>query len=274
MSIEHFSLAIDRRRFDFDLELDPAFISDRWVLQSMFQYGCYEPDVTIAMLRVLREGDTVIDVGANIGYFTLLAQKMVGASGRVFAFEPGSNNLPHLINNISLNGENTITVLTQPLSDRAEQVAFYLNADNSGGNALWNPALWPDNTKSRELQQQEIMSAQRLDFYQIKNPRLIKIDTEGAETKILTGAEQTIREYKPPFILAEINVFGLQQLGSSSQQLRELMRDFGYETFLLFMGGELPKLLPRTYDPELPGMANVLFSTIDDVGAAWHGGKV
>ena len=101
--------------------------------------------------------------------------------------------------------------------------------------------------------------------------KLIKIDTEGAEQRILEGAH-LLMLMEPPFIIAELAPFGLKALGCSPQALREMMQDHGYETFLIHGNGDLPSLVPRTTEIEyMLGMAvmNIMFSTLENVSKYW-----
>lgn len=269
MTVETLQFESRGQRYDFRMDLDMGFMSDRWIFRQFCEKGGYEPEVSRALARIVRSGDTVIDIGANVGYFTLLMSRIVGNTGHVYAFEPGGNNVPKLQANLALNKTVNVRVFETALSDKEEVAPFWLSADNSGGNALWDPGHWFQNEKSRARPEKTMVQTERLDHQLIENPRVIKIDTEGAETRILRGAVRLLKEYKTPFILAEINLFGLQELGSSAPELRRLMADMGYDTFLLYPNGELPKMIPRNLDPEFPGTVNVLFSTPASVGRAW-----
>lgn len=229
----------------------------------------YEPEVTAVMRRVLRSGDTFIDVGANVGKHTLEAAKLVGASGKVIAFEPGTNVLPELRDRTRHLQQ--VRVVAHPAWHTAGEVTFYLNADSPDGNAMWDPADWPGphNPKSKELKQPVTMLATTLDRECDCLPRLIKIDTEGAEQRVLEGASRLLSEAKPPFIIAEFHEFGLQKLGCSQETLRQYMEGHGYSTFLLFPDGPLPQLVPPKTALKTGLIFNLLFSTLDAVGEAW-----
>jgi predicted methyltransferase len=88
------------KRFAFEMEFDPAFNADARLLDFLQKGKLYEPEVTAVFGRVLRPGDVVIDVGANVGWFTLLAASLVGPGGKVVACEPGPDNLAKLQANI------------------------------------------------------------------------------------------------------------------------------------------------------------------------------
>jgi FkbM family methyltransferase len=263
--------------FEFQLDLDPNDHSTEWIARH-FQVGvCYEQEVAQVMLRVLRPGDVAIDVGANAGFFTVLMSKLVGPEGRVLAFEPGRNTLPALKRSLALNTPFTdnVGVIEKPLWNCVEVRTFYHSADGSGGNALWDPGLWGENSRTRECPDSFEVETTALDkVYGLNQPvRLIKIDTEGAEQNILEGADRLLcSAYAPPFIIVEFNPFGAKQFGHTSRTLRDYMKSYGYDTFLLRRDGDVPCLVPpRSELLHIDDCVvfNGMFSTIEAVGEMW-----
>lgn len=86
---------------------------------------------------------------------------------------------------------------------------------------------------------------------------------------MLAGAADLLRAHRVPHIVAELHDFGLEQMGSSQNALRGFMAGHGHDTFLLYLDGHLPKLIPRGTRIASPWFLNLLFSTPDDVAAAW-----
>jgi len=257
----------------FVLDLDESRTYDRIVADFGRAGKPYEPDVSAVLAAVLREGDTFVDVGAHIGFFTLMAARLVGPAGRVVAFEPDPFNVARLRAHAELNGCGNVTVIEQPASHRAEEVEFFINSDDRGGNALWDPGRFPANVKSQAKAVVQRVRATTLDAERkrlaLDVPKLIKIDTEGAETRVLEGARELLAGAQVPFIIAEHHVFGLEQMGSSPERLRALMEDAGYSAFTLSYSGALPKLVPPATRIESPYFVNLLFSTVDMVGSYW-----
>ncbi len=272
MSRRHYEFPVRSRTVAFDLELDEARPNHRSLLSFLSQKRFYEPDISQFLLKVVEPGDTVIDIGANIGFFAVLAGALVGPQGRVYAFEPGANNLPELHHNLTLNSFSHVEVIDKPVSNCIEAVSFFLNSDNSGGNALWNPADYPGNTKSQEETIAQAMTSTTLDaFSERLSPttlvKLVKIDTEGAEHKVLTGAHRFLRRHAVPFVIAELHEFGLRKMGASAESLRALMRDLGYETFVLLHDGSLPKFVPTGTRIASKYIRNVVFTRPDALAA-------
>lgn len=261
------------KSFELKLDLDPAYPNESTVLSFLQSGRYYEPDVSNAMMRILREGDTAIDVGANIGFFTVLLGKLVGPAGRVLSVEPDNANLERLKANLALNGIDNADLLEQPVTDQPGEVTFFINSDNSGGNALWDPGEFAGNPKSRANPQPRRLAATTLDAeaarLKLATPRLIKIDTEGAEQRVLEGARGLLEGCRVPFVIAELHEFGLQKMGCSGASLRALMEGFGYSTFALYYDGALPKFVPRETALAMRVISSVLFSTPEQVGSCW-----
>jgi FkbM family methyltransferase len=270
----------------FKMLLDPDFVSDQYIIDCCSKQACYEPEVAWVMMRALRHGDKMVDVGACVGFFTLLASQLVGPTGEVVAVEPGNDNFMKLTGNISMNlfppehGAKkpvcNVSLVNQPLFARAEEIKFYQNVDSSGGHALWDPALWEGNTKTQELRKDPskpfitLMDATTLNRISPSPLRLIKIDTEGAEERVLQGGNNVLAVQHPPFIIAEMNQFGLQQMMCSPDSLRAYMRVHGYDTFMLYPDGGYPELVPPRKTIVLEHIWNVLFSSSSDVASIWR----
>ena len=250
------------------------FRSEATILRDLRAGRLYEPDVSQAIARIVGEGDVVVDVGANIGYFSALLGAIVGSSGRVLSFEPGAENLARLRANLAANALANVTIVEAAASDAAGDIAFYVNRDNSAGNALWNPGLFPGNDKSKANASVVRLRATTLDDeiqrLGLPLPKLIKIDTEGAEHKVLQGARRLLQGAAVPYVLAELHAFGLTQMGSSQEALRGFMEGFGYSTFALYFDGSLPKLIPPGVLLTSPFIINLLFSTPSYVAAVWR----
>lgn len=233
------------------------------MLDTLSKGTFYDPDVSTFMMRCLRPGDAFVDVGANQGFFTILGGTLVGPAGAVIAVEPGENNIPDLQRNIENNGFTHCRIVGQPLADTERTVDFYLNADDAGGNALWDVATYPGNVKSAALEQKTVMESTTLSrvLSQFESDvRLVKIDTEGAEEIILRGGIEGLERKSVPFVITELHNFGLAKLGCSQQSLRGLMEWAGYDCFVLGHKGGLPVYIPPRIRITMPGLLNLLFA--------------
>jgi FkbM family methyltransferase len=147
-----------------------------------------------ALKRATREGATVLDIGANVGSYTLLFARWVGATGRVYAFEPAVASRAGLERHLSINGlSDRVTVRAEAISDRSGAASF-LDAGTHGDNRLV-PAATPGTTSVLALGIDEFCEALGL------SPDVIKIDIEGAELPALRGARRTIAARGPKLAL-------------------------------------------------------------------------
>lgn len=196
----------------------------------------YEKPLTLFFTKVLQSGDCFIDVGANVGYFSLVASVLTGKEGLILAFEPERHNFKRLQANIALNEFDNIIPYYMAVGDDDKSVSLFFNSDNDGGHALWDIGGYSFNKKSQETTIKQDIHLTKLDTIvnNISTPpiKAIKIDTEGYEHHVLIGAIETIRKHNIPFIAAELNRLGLKKSGSNEDLFRMYMNQLGYDTYL------------------------------------------
>lgn len=142
---------------------------DRCLSYSLLFKGIYEEVQTKLFTRVVKKGDIVIDIGANIGYYSLLASKLVGEEGKVYAFEPEPKNFGLLKRNIELNGARNIIPVQAIVADRAGRGKLFLCNHNPGGHS----------TVIKSKQFIEVESVRLNDFLFDKRCDVVKMDIEG-----------------------------------------------------------------------------------------------
>jgi FkbM family methyltransferase len=273
LDLFHLNIVLPDRQISMKLDLNESQPSDSTILSFLTLGQLYENDVADIMIRAVRPGDLLIDVGANLGYFTLLMAFLTGPGGHVLSCEPTAGNVARLIRHLDLNELHNAEIIPHPMADAATEIEFWFNSDNAGGHAIWDVGQYPTNIKSRLSPHSVRVHATTIDQEVAerggKAPRLIKIDTEGAEHTILRGATKLLAAHAVPYIVTELHNFGLERCGSSQAGLRDFMREFGYDMFLLYPDGALPKLIPPGTFLSSPVLVNVVFSTPDDVAALW-----
>ncbi len=237
----------------------------------------HEPETTNALLQILQPGDVFIDIGAHIGYFSMLAAQVVGPQGHVVSVEPDDTNYFHLTEHARLNGLQNITTCQHALSNAIAETRFFTNPRSDGAHALWNvTAHEQTQTGNADLEAKaKTVCTETLDHLLEsvslagRTIKMMKIDAEGAETDVIEGARQTIAAHAIPFIVAEISPFALEQMGSTPDALRRRMHDLGYETFVMHPKGLLPKLIPDGVAIASDTIFNVLFARLDRVRDVW-----
>jgi len=176
------------------------------------------------LYSLIREGNTVIDVGANIGEVTFNLAKLVGASGSVHSFEPHPFIFSKLLQNFQLNEFRNIQLNNVGLGSRVEQL--YIGpqvANNRGGTRINHSA------------EGSLVNITSLDNYvsrmHVQKINLIKLDVEGFELKVLRGAENTLRD-KKPILFIEINDSNLRAQGDSAYELFAFLNEVGYNNLV------------------------------------------
>jgi FkbM family methyltransferase len=169
--------------------------NDRYIGQRI-ALDKYEPYETELILRQAKDCNVVIDVGANIGYYTILLAKKIGNNGKVFAFEPDSTNFSILEKNIKANKLKNVVSIKAAVSNKNGAHYLYKSEDNLGDHKL-SP---PQSSFKKEKVLKEKIRTIRLDDYFKKLEQkinLIKIDTQGWEPEVFLGAKKIIGKDKP-----------------------------------------------------------------------------
>lgn len=169
--------------------------------------------------HLLRPGDRFVDVGANIGYYSLLAAALVGPGGAVEAFEPGRPALDRLRENIALNRLFNVRVHALALSDATGTVRFLGGRDTENRIAAAADASAPG---------QNVPAARLDDLLAGHTCALGKIDVEGAELRVLQGAEAMLSRANPPVWILEVTR-RLRDFGTSEQQLASWLAARGWD---------------------------------------------
>jgi FkbM family methyltransferase len=194
----------------FQMGLDPLEYPDGAMV-----YGTFEVATVRLLQHLLRAGDVVADVGANIGYHTLIMARLVGPSGKVYAFEPNPLSRTRLEANLSANNFSNVQVFGMALSDREGEASIF-EAPASHGEASLRP-------RGEDWQSTACRTA-RLDvaLAEVECLNLIKIDVEGAETLVLRGAMETLHRLRPHIIL-EKNYEALATFGSDFAEIERIL---------------------------------------------------
>jgi FkbM family methyltransferase len=159
--------------------------------------GTYEIPIQKIFAQYLKGGDTFYDIGANVGFFSIIAAKLVGNTGKVYAFEPGSGNAHSVRHNAQLNNFSQIEVIAKAVSHTSGSGQLLL-AKYSGGHTLAIADAPPDlaGEVTVDLVSIDDLIAQN----KIKPPNFVKVDVEGAELDVLKGMTETIKTYQPTVI--------------------------------------------------------------------------
>ena len=186
--------------------------------------GTYEVPIQKIFAQHLKTGDVFYDIGANVGFFSIIAAKLVGG-GKVYAFEPGSENAKSIRHNAELNDFKQIEVIEKAVSNTSGTGEFLL-AKYSGGHALATADAPPDLAGKVTV---DLVSIDDLiASEQIEPPNFVKIDVEGAELDVLKGMTQTIKTYQPT-VIYEVDDGDRAAYERKYQELADFFESFSYQ---------------------------------------------
>ncbi len=195
------------------------------VQRRIYFFGDYDERHEAGMVRrLLTAGESFWDVGANIGYFSLLAASALHNQGQVVAFEPGGHAWARLRTNIALNPYTIITPQNLAVSDREGEALLYLAGPTADGGATLYGSRGPD-TVTEAVRTVCLDEFARLSG--LKIPDFLKIDVEGAEWAVLQGARRLIQSARP-FILLEMKESTLAAAGTGRGEIQGFLWECGY----------------------------------------------
>lgn len=191
--------------------------------------------------NTLQPGDIFLDVGANIGLFTVVAARRVGLGGHVFAFEPSPREAHFLQRNIGLNRLSNVTIVQCAVAEREGTTQFAIAGDGGLNSIMKN------EHPAQQIQSWSSVDVTTLDAYisdnAIQHIALAKIDVEGGERNVLFGAKGLLSRQDPPLILCEFCDLTASGYQSSGRELYDTFTAIGYKLFSLSDSAP-PKLVP------------------------------
>jgi FkbM family methyltransferase len=182
----------------------------------------YEPDVTNLFRRLVDSGMTIVDVGANVGYYSLLAADLVGPAGRIYAFEPDSRSYEYLLHNLKTNHANNVFAVKMAITDRAGTENF-LQGDVEQSYVTDVPGKATVDVEATTLDA----------FFASEGwppVDLIKMDIEGSEHAALQGMRETVLKNPDLHLIMEFNLVAIRRARTSVDALSQTLRDLGFDT--------------------------------------------
>jgi FkbM family methyltransferase len=195
--------------------------------------GTYEPLVVATLNHRLREGMVVLDVGAHLGYHTMLAARLVGPTGKVWAFEPDPGNRQFLCRNIDANHlGDRVTVVPTAVGASSGSVTLHRAGNDSGSSSIVGAAI--DAAVAADDVRVELTT---LDIWAAQNSwpavNLIKMDIEGAEPDALTGMTELAQRNPALVLIVECQKDALERSGASATRLFDRLRELGFGSILV-----------------------------------------
>ncbi|MFT4661270.1 MAG: FkbM family methyltransferase [Patiriisocius sp.] len=227
-------LRIERKIVKFDdgrqYSVDP--ISDLGI--KLVEDGFYEPEMTHTLNSLLEEGDTFVDLGSNEGYFSILASKLCGQKGGIFAIEPQCRLWNVILNNVSLNKCTNVQIVPFGVGSSSSELTMNLYPTlNSGASSFAENFSFKISFEKirRKIYGQQAVRIIKLDDLEETFPnaiKLIKIDIEGFEFEALKGASKLLQKKVFKHLLIETHAHALESMNQSIEEMNSFLLNHGY----------------------------------------------
>lgn len=205
-------------RFDFSDEL-----------QRQMYFGLYDQAETVLIVSVLALGDVVFDIGANVGYYSMLASQLVGPSGQGHAFEPIRDTAKRLRSAVPCNDIKNIVVNQVAVGTCEGTLDLYVGCQNMG-NSRWASVV-PSDRRPNVVTVRQRRADEYVAAHGIKTVRLVKLDIEGFEPEAISGMHSLLDRTDAPDILCELNPWLLERRGFDSRAITLPLAAHGYRLF-------------------------------------------
>ena len=214
-------------------------LRDEWVSSTLYAEGSWEPDETLFIQKTLRQGMVFVDVGAHIGYYTLIASEIVGNAGKVFAFEPDPRNFALLQRNVSANHCQNVVMEQKAVTASSGKLLLYRSGRNFGDHRIYEPPgeIADERGKRRSA---VCVDAISLDAYFERNPMRIdflKMDIQGSEYAAFAGMQSVLQQNFDIIVLSEFWPTGLRQAGAPPEAFLDAARACGFGLYRLDQAG-------------------------------------
>jgi FkbM family methyltransferase len=183
----------------------------------------YEPFETALFKKELKAGQTVLDIGANIGYYTLIAAKLVGTRGKVYAFEPDPDNFALLKKNVEYNCYSNVVLVNSAVSDKNQTARLFINKANKGDHRLYDSKDGRPSIAVKTIKLDDFFK--KLD----KKIHFIKMDIQGSEARALNGMKGLIRKNRALSLVTEFSPGSLKLNGQNPRKYLETLKSLGFK---------------------------------------------
>lgn len=213
----------DLRFYTNPHDTQPDGVSD--LLQKKHTWAVGE---TILFKKIIKTGDTIVDIGANLGYFTVLTRKLTGIKGKVFAFEPDNTNFKFLQKNVSLNFPNAdnVELINAAVGNEEKKKLLYHSLQNKGDHRLI-----PIEEGYLDTQKVSVTFLDR--FFQNTKIDIIKSDTQGYEGKVLQGMRTLLTQNRNIKLIVEFWPYGLIRAGDNPLDFLNTLHTLGFHLFIV-----------------------------------------
>ncbi|MBX7469099.1 FkbM family methyltransferase [Streptomyces sp. MAG02] len=256
---------VTRDRYGARFAVDTQDLIQRY----LYLFGVWEPHMTHWLRQRLRPGDTFVDVGANLGVFSVLGSRLVGSAGKVVAIEASPAFHRGLLRNVALNHCDNVRSVNTAVSDGHRTLTFVLaGSRNMGANSI----VPYDGPVESSFEMGAVPLSELLEPAEVARARVIKIDVEGAEGSVVRGLAPLLDDLRHDVEIAvEVTPDRMAQLGDSAGELLAVMREHGFHAYRLpteYSPASYPRAIRRPAAPvrwrrPITGETELVFSRID-----------
>ena len=197
--------------------------------QELYCYGFEEAEINF-FKKYIKQGDVIIDIGANIGLFTLIAADKTGSQGKVISFEPSPQTFMWLKENISANNLENVSPFKMALSDREGSIEFFVSSE---GYDAFNSVIKP--SKGTNYNVENVVTTKLDSFVEkeglLEKVALIKIDVEGFEIPLLNGGNKILSSEFAPDLVIEFTESNAKNAGVTCVDLYDAITKLGYKLY-------------------------------------------
>jgi FkbM family methyltransferase len=232
----------------FKMYVDPT---DALELKSNKIFEKFETEL---VRQEIHDGDVVLDIGANIGYFSLIFSTLVGENGRVYAFEPDPNNFKILKKNIEINNIKNVILIQKAVSNTSKSISLYLCDYNHAQHRIYPSSRCNEKIDVESTTIDEYLA--KIDFNKIN---FVKMDVEGSEYDVIDGMKQTLQSNPNLKMLCEFSPKQIKERGLEPEIILKQLLDHNFKIYPITTARE--KIIPIDYSQ----------SVIDEIMAIGHG---
>ena len=202
------------------------------IQERIYLFGVWEPVITRFVKSRLKPGDLFVDIGANVGYYSLLAAKLVGPEGHVIAIEASATIARTLEQNIALNRLTNVEVVRAAVADRRKTVPMFAAAARNSGQSTTIASTAHRRGYRLEAQIEAYPLHELIDFERLRRARLIKVDVEGAEAQLFDGIQPFLSSFSDQTEWTfELTPGALAEQGRSAAEIIGMFAESGYRLY-------------------------------------------
>ena len=238
--------------------------------------GCFEPNELAWLSGVLRPGMTFVDIGANIGLYSLVAARLVGTGGTVIAFEPSPRERRSLAGNLERNAIASVAVRADALGASEGRAVLHVADEAHAGQNTLGGTIYPGVSIVGEVEVRVTTLDAALAREGVERCDVVKLDVEGAEALVLAGAGEVLAGHRP-LVLLELQEASLAAMGSGAAEVVGRLRsaDYAVVPFAAATGRPDPARAADPVDELLGASPNVVAyprERLGELGAGPTGG--